>query len=62
MSTQELLSGKSIADLRKDYAQAALEESSAHADPFKQFEQWFQWTAHTISSQIHCPRKNSACC
>lgn len=41
MSTQELLSGKSVADLRKDYAQAALEESSAHADPFKQFEQWF---------------------
>jgi len=41
MSAQELLSSKSIADLRKDYAQAALEESSAHADPFKQFAQWF---------------------
>jgi pyridoxamine 5'-phosphate oxidase len=41
MSTQELLLNKSIADLRKDYSQAALEEGSAHADPFKQFEQWF---------------------
>ncbi len=41
MSTQDLLSGKTIADLRKEYARAALDEASAYADPFQQFEQWF---------------------
>jgi pyridoxamine 5'-phosphate oxidase len=29
-----------IADLRKSYERAELNESASHADPFKQFEQW----------------------
>lgn len=51
MSTQDLLSGKSIADLRQDYSRAALEESSAHADPFAQFEQWFHEALMTKISE-----------
>lgn len=31
----------SIADLRQNYAQAALNESEAHADPVQQFRDWF---------------------
>lgn len=32
---------RSIADLRKDYVQAALDEASAGADPFALFGRWF---------------------
>ncbi len=32
----------SIADLRKDYFKGSLDEKDLHANPFKQFETWFQ--------------------
>jgi pyridoxamine 5'-phosphate oxidase len=32
----------SIADLRKSYERAELNEDASHADPLKQFEQWLQ--------------------
>ncbi len=31
-----------IADLRKSYERAELDESASHADPLKQFDQWLQ--------------------
>ncbi|MFM7026013.1 MAG: pyridoxamine 5'-phosphate oxidase, partial [Limnohabitans sp.] len=31
-----------IADLRKSYEKAELNENASHADPLKQFEQWLQ--------------------
>jgi len=31
-----------IADLRQEYMRAGLAEADAHADPFAQFERWFQ--------------------
>lgn len=33
---------KSIADLRKSYERAELDESASHADPLQQFDQWLQ--------------------
>src|SRR6476646_6363366 len=32
----------SIADLRKSYERAELDESASHADPLKQFDQWLK--------------------
>jgi pyridoxamine 5'-phosphate oxidase len=31
-----------IADLRKSYERAELNEDASHADPLKQFEQWLK--------------------
>ena len=38
MSDQKI----SIADLRKSYERAELDEQASHADPLKQFDQWLQ--------------------
>ncbi len=48
----DLLNNRSIADLRTDYSRAALEEVSAHASPFAQFNQWFQ---EALKAQIPEP-------
>ena len=45
-------STKSIADLRKSYERAELDENASHADPLKQFEQWLQ---EAISSEVPEP-------
>ena len=37
-----ILEGMNIADLRKSYEKAELNENASHADPLKQFEQWLQ--------------------
>ncbi|MEO7401391.1 MAG: pyridoxamine 5'-phosphate oxidase [Polaromonas sp.] len=42
----------SIADLRKSYERAELNESASHADPLRQFEQWL---AEAIAAQIPEP-------
>ena len=34
--------GMNIADLRKSYEKAELSEDASHADPLRQFDQWFQ--------------------
>ncbi|MBU3652607.1 MAG: pyridoxamine 5'-phosphate oxidase [Limnohabitans sp.] len=39
----------SLADIRKSYERAELDESASHADPFKQFQQWLD---EAIQSQI----------
>lgn len=36
-----MFSGTTIADLRRDYAQARLDESDADRDPIRQFTRWF---------------------
>jgi pyridoxamine 5'-phosphate oxidase len=36
----------SIADLRKSYERAELDESASHADPLQQFDQWLQEAIH----------------
>ena len=41
-----------IADLRKSYEKAELNENASHADPLKQFEQWLQ---EAISSEVPEP-------
>ena len=41
-----------IADLRQQYMQAGLDENSAAADPFKQFERWFN---ATTAAGLHLP-------
>ena len=41
-----------IADLRHEYVQAGLDETSAAADPFKQFERWFD---ATTAAGLHLP-------
>jgi len=38
---------KSIADLRKSYERAELDESASRADPLQQFEQWLQEAIHS---------------
>ena len=38
---------KSIADLRKSYERAELDESASRADPLQQFEQWLQEAFHS---------------
>jgi pyridoxamine 5'-phosphate oxidase len=38
-----------IADLRRSYTQKTLNETDTHADPFVQFEQWFQ---EAVNSQL----------
>jgi pyridoxamine 5'-phosphate oxidase len=38
-----------IADLRKSYERAELNEEASHADPLKQFEQWF---GEAVASEI----------
>ena len=42
----------SIADLRKSYERAELDESASHADPLAQFGQWLQ---EAIASQVPEP-------
>lgn len=42
----------SIADLRKSYERAELDESASHADPLKQFDQWLQ---EAISAELPEP-------
>lgn len=42
----------SIADLRKSYERAELNESASHADPLRQFEQWL---AEAIAAQVPEP-------
>jgi pyridoxamine 5'-phosphate oxidase len=37
---------KSIADLRKSYERAELDESASAADPLQQFEQWLNEAIH----------------
>jgi pyridoxamine 5'-phosphate oxidase len=39
----------SLADIRKSYERAELDESASHADPFKQFQQWLD---EAMQSQI----------
>ena len=39
----------SIADLRKSYERAELNETESHADPLAQFDQWLQ---EAISAQV----------
>jgi len=41
-----------LADLRKSYERAELNESASHADPLKQFEQWFN---EAIASEVPEP-------
>lgn len=48
----ELKNQRAIADLRTDYSRAVLEESSAHASPFEQFNQWFE---EALKAQIPEP-------
>ena len=43
---------KSIADLRKSYERAELDESASHADPLMQFDQWLN---EAISSEVPEP-------
>ena len=41
-----------IADLRKSYERAELDESASHADPLQQFDQWLK---EAISSEVPEP-------
>ena len=41
-----------LADLRKSYERAELDESASHGDPLKQFEQWLN---EAIASQVPEP-------
>jgi pyridoxamine 5'-phosphate oxidase len=43
---------KSIADLRKSYERAELDESASHADPLLQFDQWLK---EAIASEVPEP-------
>ena len=43
---------QSIADLRKSYERAELDESASHADPLQQFDQWLQ---EAIASKVPEP-------
>jgi pyridoxamine 5'-phosphate oxidase len=45
-----------IADLRRSYTQQTLDEADTHADPFVQFEQWFQ---EAVNSQLLEPNAMS---
>ena len=45
---------KSIADLRKSYERAELDESASHADPLQQFDQWL-----TEAIQTEVPEPNA---
>ena len=47
-----ILSPMNIADLRKSYEKAELNESASQADPMKQFEQWLN---EAISSEVPEP-------
>src|SRR5262245_31791041 len=38
---------KKIADLRKSYERAELDESASQAEPLKQFELWFEQALHS---------------
>jgi len=38
---------KSIAELRKSYERAELDESASHADPLQQFDQWLKEAIHS---------------
>ena len=41
-----------LADLRKSYERAELNEDASHADPLKQFEQWLK---EAISAEVPEP-------
>ncbi|MFN8954572.1 MAG: pyridoxamine 5'-phosphate oxidase, partial [Burkholderiales bacterium] len=41
-----------IADLRKSYEKAELNETASHADPLQQFEQWLN---EAISAEVPEP-------
>lgn len=43
---------KTIAELRKSYERAELDESASHSDPLQQFDQWLQ---EAISSEVPEP-------
>ena len=43
-------SARRIADLRRDYRLASLDESSAHTDPIVQFQRWFD---EALAAQLH---------
>ena len=47
-----MLDHTSIADLRKSYERAELNEDASHADPLKQFDQWL---GEAISAQVPEP-------
>ena len=47
-----MLDHTSIADLRKSYERAELNEDASHADPLKQFDQWLN---EAISAQVPEP-------
>ena len=44
-----------IADLRKSYERAELNEEASHADPLRQFDQWLQ---EAIAGQLPEPEAN----
>ena len=43
---------QNIADLRKSYERAELNEEASHADPLKQFDQWL---TEAIAAQVPEP-------
>lgn len=47
-----------IANLRKDYAQAALDITDVHASPVQQFEQWFQ---EALNAEVLEPNAMTLC-
>ena len=47
-----MLDHTSLADLRKSYERAELNEDASHADPLKQFDQWL---GEAISAQVPEP-------
>ena len=46
------MTGLNLAELRREYALAALQEDAVHADPIRQFEAWF---ADAVAAQIPEP-------
>jgi pyridoxamine 5'-phosphate oxidase len=46
------MTGLNLADLRREYALAALHEGTIHADPIRQFEAWF---ADAVAAQLPEP-------
>ena len=52
MSDSSRPTPQQVADLRKSYERAELNESASHADPLKQFEQWL---GEAIDAQVPEP-------
>ena len=46
---QKIRQMKNIAEIRKEYSREVLDESHAHADPFRQFDQWWH---EALASEI----------